>query len=477
MTGQCRSVQRRRSLPALCITECGNDRVLSFGRMRLSLNQSPAWQGILYHAGTHNLAWLAGDRALRLLTSLTVGSWVARYLGEGQFGTLAYAVACISVVAAASGLGMDALVVRDVIKSPADAPRLIGTAITFRMAAALLSGLAMLGIVYWLRPDEPLILGLVAILGIGTVFQSLETAELWFQARIQMRLLVLPRLLLFFLVNALKVWIVLRNGSLVAFVVLSGIELTAGGALTFALVRWGRRGIGRLQLDVARGWSLLRECWSLALSGLVVILYMKIGQLLLSGLLDDAALGVYSAAIRVSETLNFLPVILASSLLPSLLRARDAGPDIYKATRMRFFRLNALLAFAICVPLTVLSPWIIRILYGTQFAGSASVLAVHAWSLLFVFMGVARGQHLLNERQLYWSLLSTIWGLGANVGFSLLLIPRYGPLGAAYAVLLAYSIAAVGSPFLFRATRSLGRELVLALLTPWRALTNPVRTG
>ena len=128
-------------------------------------------------------------------------------------------------------------------------------------------------------------LGLVAILGIGTLFQSLETAELWFQARIQMRQLVLPRLLLFFLVNALKVWIVLRNGSLVAFVVLSGMELAAGGALTFALVRWGRLGLGRLHLDVGRGWSLLRECWSLAVSGLVVILYMKIGQLLLSGLL------------------------------------------------------------------------------------------------------------------------------------------------------------------------------------------------
>jgi polysaccharide transporter, PST family len=443
--------------------------------MRISFKSAPALQGILYHAGAHNLAWLVGDRAVRLLTTLAVGSWVARHLGEHQYGTFAYAVACVAVVAAASALGMDALVVRDVIKSPTNASRLIGTATVFRMAATVAAGLPMLGLVYVLRPDEPLVLGLVAMLGVGVFFQSLETAELWFQARIQMRLLVLPRLALFFIVNAIKVWLVVSNGSLVAFVALSTVELAVGGILTFALVQWGSNGPGKLQFDWAEGWRLLRECWSLALSGLVVIVYMKVGQLLISGLLDDAALGVYSAAIRVSETANFLPVILASSLLPSLLRARDAGPEVYRVARMRFFRLNALLAFAICVPLTVLSPLITRVLYGTQFSGSAAVLAVHSWSLVFVFMGVARGQHLLNERQMLWSLLSTIWGLAANVVFSLLLIPRYGPKGAAYAVLLAYAIAAVGSPFLFTATRQLGRELVVAILTPWKAFTSPAR--
>jgi PST family polysaccharide transporter len=444
--------------------------------MRLSFKSVPALQGILYHAGAHNLAWLVGDRAVRLLTTLAIGSWVARHLGEQQYGMFAYAVACVAVVAAASALGMDALVVRDIIKSPANASKLIGTATLFRMAATITAGLPMLGLVYLLRPEEPLVVGLVAMLGVGIFFQSLETAELWFQAKIQMRLLVLPRLVLFFIVNAIKVWLVLSNRSLVAFVALSTVELAAGGVLTFALVRRGSNGLVKMQFDWSEGWRLLRECWSLAVSGLVVITYMKVGQLLISGLLDDAALGVYSAAIRVSETANFLPVILASSLLPSLLRARDAGPEVYRVARLRFFRLNALLAFAICVPLTVLAPLITRVLYGAQFLGSASVLAVHSWSLVFVFMGVARGQHLLNERQPVWSLISTTLGLVANVAFSLILIPRYGPIGAAYAVLLAYGIAAVGTPFLFTATRQLGRELVLAILTPWRAFTSAARS-
>jgi PST family polysaccharide transporter len=443
--------------------------------MRFSFKSAPALQGIFRHAGAHNLAWLVGDRAVRLLTTLAVGSWVARHLGEQQYGTFAYALACVAVVAAASALGMDALVVRDIIKSPTNASRLIGTATGFRMAATIAAGLPMLGLVYLLRPGEPLVVGLVAMLGVGIFFQSLETAELWFQAKIQMRLLVLPRLALFFIVNAVKVCLVLNDGSLLVFVALSAVELAAGGLLTFALVQRGSNGMVKFQVDWTEGWRLLRECWSLALSGLVVIVYMKVGQLLISGLLDDAALGVYSAGIRVSETANFLPVILASSLLPSLLRARDAGPEVYRVARMRFFRLNALIAFAICVPLTVLSPLITGVLYGTQFLGSASVLAVHSWSLVFVFMGVARGQHLLNERQQFWSLLTTILGLVANVAFSVMLIPRYGPVGAAYAVLLAYAIAAVGSPFLFTATRQLGRELVLAILTPWRAFQSPAR--
>ena len=102
-----------------------------------STKPTPARQGIFYHAGTHNFAWLTGDKGIRLITTLIVGSWVARYLGQEQFGTLAYVAACIAVVSAASGLGMDALIVRDVIKQPADAQRLLGTAIVFRMLACL----------------------------------------------------------------------------------------------------------------------------------------------------------------------------------------------------------------------------------------------------------------------------------------------------------------------------------------------------
>src|SRR5450759_3998207 len=84
------------------------------------------------HGGAHNFAWLVADRGLRLVVSLVIGSWVIRYLGATQFGLFAYASAWIAIVGGISSLGMDALVVRDIIKRPEQAGMLIGTTIGFR---------------------------------------------------------------------------------------------------------------------------------------------------------------------------------------------------------------------------------------------------------------------------------------------------------------------------------------------------------
>jgi polysaccharide transporter, PST family len=422
------------------------------------------------HGGAHNFAWLVADRGLRLVVSLVIGSWVIRYLGATQFGLFAYASAWIAIVGGISSLGMDALVVRDIIKRPEQAGMLIGTTIGFRLLTSLFGSLVVLGFVCIFRPDQPLVWGLVALLGVGAVFQTLESGELWYQSRIQMWRLVLPRLALFFVINGLKVILILHGAGLVAFVGVSAVEWMASGLLTFVFVRWEKTGLGRLTFNLEKGRLLLGECWPLALSGLMVILYMKISQLMLAGMLNNAALGVYSAAIRIPEAANFFPIVLASSLLPSLLRHRDQGPVVDRAARLRFYRLNVLIAIALCLPLSIGSPWIVRLLYGHKFQEAVPIMAVYAWTLLFVFLGVARAQCLLNERRTKCFIFFTVCGLLVNVGLNLLMIPRFGPLGAAWASVLAYAVAALGSSFFLSETRQIGQEQLFAIVTPWRAL-------
>jgi PST family polysaccharide transporter len=433
---------------------------------------SPARSGVvklITHPGAQNFAWLVADKGLRLLVGLGVGSWVARYLGAADFGLFAYVAALIAIVVGIAGLGMDALVVRDIIHRPAEARVLLGTTIIFRMIAGLVGVVALMGIVQVFRPDHARVWPLLLMLGIGTIFQGLDSGELWFQAKVQMRRLLLPRMALFFAMNGVKVWLVIQGADLTAFVALTAAELLSSGCLTYAFVRWSANGAGRPIVDWHKGVDILRESWPLALSGLVVILYIKISQLLLAGLLDDAALGVYSAALRISEAANFIPMVLASSLLPSLMKHRSEGPAIYRLARLRYFRLNALLALGLSLPLCIGAPWIVGLLYGAEYAGATPVLAVHAWTLVFAFLGVARGQHILNERKTHWALRFAIWGLLANVGLGLWLIPRFGPVGAAWATLLAYALSSLGTSFVYAPTREVGREQLLALTTPWWA--------
>jgi PST family polysaccharide transporter len=66
------------------------------------------------HAMLANSGWLLADRLLRMFLALVVGAWVARHLGPGRYGVLAYAIALLAFVTPLAMLGLEAIVVRDV---------------------------------------------------------------------------------------------------------------------------------------------------------------------------------------------------------------------------------------------------------------------------------------------------------------------------------------------------------------------------
>ena len=84
-----------------------------------------------------NSGWLLADRLLRMFLALVVGAWVARHLGPGRYGVLAYAIALLAFVTPLAMLGLEAIVVRDVAQDAAKAPRILGTALFLRIAAGL----------------------------------------------------------------------------------------------------------------------------------------------------------------------------------------------------------------------------------------------------------------------------------------------------------------------------------------------------
>jgi PST family polysaccharide transporter len=417
-----------------------------------------------------NFAWLIADRGVRLVVGILVGSWAARYLGVANFGLLNYAMALVAIFASVIPLGMDALVVREIIRDESASGHWIGTVMGFR--ALIASGCAALSVVAIsvLRPGDKLALAVVSVFAAGTIVQTLESGELLFEARIQMRRLVVPRLGLFFLMNALKIGLIMAGLSLFWFAALFALEISFSGLLTFLFVRRALGSDKPLRFDFARGLYLLRDSWPLAVSGLAVVIYMKIGLIIIGGLLGNAALGIYAAAIRMPEAANFIPTVLAASLLPGLLKNRELGPALYNFALLRNFRAFVLIAYAVCLPLSLGAHWIIRILFHNAYAASAPVMMVYAWSLLFVFLGVARGAYLMNERFTRLSLLFSLAGLVVNLVCNFLFIPRFGVMGAALATVLSYSVSALVSSFFVPSLRTLARLQCLALVTPWMVL-------
>jgi O-antigen/teichoic acid export membrane protein len=204
------------------------------------------------------------------------------------------------------------------------------------------------------------------------------------------------------------------------------------------------------------------------LSGLSVGIYMRVDAIMLKYLSGDATAGVYAAATRLSEVWYFLPVALASSVLPALLRAKEGDASAYNRKLQQYFDLSAGAAYVLAIPVAVLAGPIVRLLYGEVFSDAGPILAVHIWAGVFVFLGVARGQCLVNDGLSRFYALSTLTGAVVNVGLNAVLIPRFEGLGAAWATLLSYGCAAWLSSYFHRAARPLARLQANALLIPFR---------
>ena len=152
------------------------------------------------------------------------------------------------------------------------------------------------------------------------------------------------------------------------------------------------------------------------------------------------------------------------------MRSRGLEPAAYRRRLGQFYDLNAGLAYALIVPLAPLAPWLFNVVYGRGFAGADTVFQIHLFACLFVFLGVARGQYLLNEGFTKFVFVSTTLGALANVGLNLWLIPAHGAPGAAVATVASQALSTLVSSFLWAPTRANGWLQLRALALPFRAI-------
>ena len=418
-------------------------------------------------AAAHNLGWLVAEKGARLVLNVGVGFWVARHLGPAQYGALNYGLAVVGLVSLLAELGLENVVRRDLIRSAGSEAALIATTWGLRLAGGA-AAYALLVAGVWLGWATPAERGLLAVLGL-TLFQPAFTvADLWFQARLRAKFSVGAQVAALTVGAAMRVALILAGASLIGFAWAVVAEAAVAAAL-FAVLA-GRDGLAWRPgaFDPALARRLLHEVWPLMLSGFAVMLYLRIDAIMLRAILGDAAVGIYAAAIRFTEIWYFLPVALGSSLLPALLRARERGAGPYAARLQAYFDLSTGLAYLLSVPIALAAPWLIRLAYGPAFAGAAPVLALHIWSSVFVFLGVARSQFLINESYTRFYLAATVAGAALNIGLNCWLIPRHGPWGAALATVAAQAVAAWLSSFCFAPVRQTAWMQTRALLIPVR---------
>lgn len=388
-----------------------------------------------------NTGWLFADRILRMGVGLFVGVWVARYLGVEKYGLFNYATAFVILFSPFVTLGLERVVVRYLVRDSSVKDEILGTAFWLKLLGGVTSLLLAVSFIYLLRQDKVLVVWLVAILSGAGIFQAFGVIDLWFQSKVQSKYTVLAKNTAFIITTLLKVTLITIQAPLIAFawVMLAEIGLSAVGLAIAYEVKGYSLKLWRWSFPVAK--TLLKNSWPLIFSDLAAIIYTRIDQIMLGEILDTNAVGIYSAAVRISEVWYFIPRTITSSVSPSIYAAKETDETLYYKRIKKLLRLLVVLSISIAVPTTFFSKKIITNLFGYDYIAAAPVLSVHAWASLFVFLRVGTVSWFNAEGLNQFVLRRNLIGAIINIILNLFLIPVYAELGAAIATLISYGCA------------------------------------
>ncbi len=416
-----------------------------------------------------NTGWLVSGQTIRIVVGFLVNVVVTRYLGPTQYGALALAIAFAALFAPLIRLGLDKIVIRDLVSDARHRQAILGTTFALKLAAGVLLLPVIVLAAMVVYPGDTLMMGLTLLASAGLILSAFDAIDLWFQAQVRSKYTVYARLGSFSLVSAARLIGVGLGAPLLVFAVIGLLETVAYAAGQVITIYRAGQPIHRWRVDGAIARRLLRESWPLILSGLAVVLYMRIDQTMLGAMLPgDAgkrAAGIYAVAVQLSEMWYFIPTAIVNSAFPAVVQARQSSPTLYEARLQRLFNLLALLSYAIAIPMTFLSGVVIRI-YGADYQEAGPMLAILMWAGLWVSLGLVREAAIQAESKLVYSMLSTLVGAAVNVAANLVLIPALAGLGAAIATTVSYGASAYLTSLLFPPLRQLGRMQTRALLYP-----------
>ncbi len=412
------------------------------------------------HRIARNIGWKTAGVVVEKGLRLVLVALVARALGTATYGQYTYAVALALLTVQMTDMGLGLFLAREIARAEAPPPKLVGHVLTLKGLLSL-AYLAVVAVIAWVHADEPALAWTLGLAGVAGLCTSLVEAA-WQVFRGVQRLELEARSSAVYAAVQLGVTGATLAGSQVAGLTSTQIMVTVSAAMAVAgLVAVAHA--WSLVLKVVRplpGWSreTLRrfavEVLPLGLAIVASLVYFKIDVLMLREMRGDVETGLYNAGYKVFENLAAIPAVLMAATFPALSRAVHlTGPE---AGRLHRKTLSVLVAAGVGAGLVLaLFPSLItRLLYGDQFGPSADVLQALAPSVLLTFVNYLE-THMLVALGLVWPQFAMTAALiGVNIAANLVLIPKWGGVGAAVATALTeLALFAMAAPLVWYGLR------------------------
>lgn len=407
-----------------------------------------------------NTMWDIGGKIFQMGLTLVVGMLTARYLGPSNYGVIGETASYVSFFLVFCQLGFTSTAVKEIMDNEGRQGEILGTTIFFRVITSILSTIAITCLMYVLKDGDKTIVWVAFLQSLSLIFQSFDMIHYWYQSRLETQVSVKIQSLAYVIMAVYKIAILALGKSVEWFAFSTALEAAVVAA--FLLFVYGRGEGQKLTVSLSAGKEILKRSYNFILSGLMATIYSEMDKIMLGEMLSETAVGYYTAATKISSMWSFILTALINSSRPLIIESKHKSEELYIKQNKRLYAAVIWIGIAAGLGITILGKWIILIMYGAEYLPSVSSLQISAWYTMFAMLGSARGIWIVCEEKAKY--VKYYLGVGAvlNVILNYLLIPIYGPGGAAAATLLTQIFTAVLAPALFKETRIYTRYVIEA---------------
>lgn len=421
-----------------------------------------------------NVYWAVLGKVVNIVCGLLVGVMVARYLGPEQFGLMNYVISYVMLFSVFATFGLDGIEIRELAKNHDNKDTILGTAFVLRLSFACATVLLVIGTLWCFESDAETSL-LVMIYSLSLVFGAFNVIRNYFTSIVLNEYVVKTEISRTLIGSVIKGGLLLSHCSIIWFIVASTFDfmLVGGGFLLSYQKLAGSLRAWRFNASMAR--MLVRESFPMLLSGTAIIIYQKIDAVMIRNMLDTASVGQFSVAAKLTELSIFVPLVIAQSIAPLLVKAHQEDPIRYKEKRQQFADIMVWSAIAMALTMSLLAYPVIYLLYGTEYMSAVPVLQIMAWKTVSAALANVSGQIIIIEHLQRYAVLRNLIGCLVCVSLNYLLIPIWGIVGSAISTIITVACAGYFAHLIIKPYNFLVPIQSKALVLGWRQVFKIIR--
>lgn len=382
------------------------------------------------------------DTVFNLLISISL----VKYFGQSGFGKLSFLATFFFFMGLADNQWIRPILVREMSKTPNDSDRIIGNGLIIKTCIFILA-IILFWITIWLVRPPIDVIRLAFFASISLLFTSIVSSYgIVFQVNLKMAYFAGFNLISKILTLISIYIVILWKGNLFHFYLLSLIPST----ILLLQVKYYSEKIIKpvFKIDPELWQRIFKESWPLGLTTFFIFVYHRIDQIFLFSWKGTSAVGLYSAAVRLTESFNIVPTALMISVLPLMSKYYGVSKNNFERIYQLSFKYLLIFIVPVAVGISIFSDSIASIFYGKEFLSSGIALRILIWAEVFVFLGMVNNSILISAQKQILDPIFTGASAVVNIVLNFILIPKYSLVGAAIASLISYSVGPIMGYFI-----------------------------